>query len=87
MNNMFKTMAIWLVIGIVLMSVFNQFNNRQAPKNILGYSEFLEEAKLGRIASVMIQGRTLEATTVDGKSVTSYSPSDLITQRRTYSRG
>ena len=76
MNNMFKTMAIWLVIGIVLMSVFNQFNNRQAPKNILGYSEFLEEAKLGRIASVMIQGRTLEATTVDGKSVTSYSPSD-----------
>ncbi|MBK9521253.1 MAG: ATP-dependent zinc metalloprotease FtsH [Rhodocyclaceae bacterium] len=76
MNNMFKTMAIWLVIGIVLMSVFNQFNTRQAATNILGYSEFLEEAKLGRIASVMIQGRTLEATTVDGKKVTSFSPSD-----------
>jgi cell division protease FtsH len=75
-NNMFKTMAIWLVIGIVLMSLFNQFNTRQATKNILGYSEFLEEAKLGRIASVVIQGRTLEATTVDGKAITSYSPSD-----------
>ena len=73
---MVKTMAIWLVIGIVLMSLFNQFNTRQPTKNILGYSEFLEEAKLGRIVSVMIQGRTLEATTVEGKTVTSYSPSD-----------
>ena len=29
MNNMFKNMAVWLVIGLVLMTVFNQFNTRQ----------------------------------------------------------
>ncbi len=78
MNNMIKTMAIWLVIGIVLMSVFNQFNTRQAPTNTLKYSEFLEEARQGRVADVVIQGRTIEMTMVDGKKLKSYSPGDLF---------
>jgi cell division protease FtsH len=74
---MFKNMAIWLVIGIVLMTVFNQFNTRQAAQGSLEYSQFLEEVKQGRIAKVVIQGRTLEATTVDGKRITTYAPPDL----------
>ncbi|MDA8258212.1 MAG: ATP-dependent zinc metalloprotease FtsH [Betaproteobacteria bacterium] len=74
---MFKNMAIWLVIGIVLMTVFNQFNTRQAVLGSLEYSQFLEEVKEGRIAKVVIQGRTLEATTNDGKRITTYAPPDL----------
>ena len=77
MNNMFKNLAIWLVIGVVLMTVFNQFNTRQASPNTLEYSQFLDEVKDGRIVKVVIQGRTLEATTVDGKRITSYAPPDL----------
>ena len=76
MNNMFKNMAIWLVIGIVLMSVFNQFNTRQAATNVVAYSEVLEEVRLGHVAKVLIQGRTLEAVTVDDRKMTSYWPSD-----------
>ncbi len=74
MNNMFKNLAIWLVIGIVLMTVFNQFNQRQAAQGTVEYSEFLEEVKAGRISKVEIQGRTLNAATVDGKRITSYAP-------------
>ncbi|MDP2172141.1 MAG: ATP-dependent metallopeptidase FtsH/Yme1/Tma family protein, partial [Rhodocyclaceae bacterium] len=70
-------MAIWLVVGVVLMTVFNQFNTRQPTQNTLEYSAFLDEVREGRIAKVMIQGRTLEATTQDGKKVTSYAPPDL----------
>ena len=70
-------MAIWLVIGVVLMSVFNQFNTRQSSQAMLEYSQFLDEVKEGRIVKVVIQGRTLEATTTDGKKITSYSPPDL----------
>jgi cell division protease FtsH len=70
-------MAIWLVVGVVLMTVFNQFNTRQAPQNTLEYSAFLDEVKDGRIAKVLIQGRTLEATTHDGKKITTYAPPDL----------
>ena len=77
LNNMFKNMAIWLVIGIVLMTVFNQFNTRQAVLGSLEYSQFLEEVKQGRITKVVIQGRTLEATTVEGKKITTYAPPDL----------
>ncbi|GAB2182312.1 ATP-dependent zinc metalloprotease FtsH [Denitratisoma sp. agr-D3] len=77
MNNMFKNLAIWLVIGIVLMTVFNQFNARQTAQSTMDYSQFLEEVKQGHIAKVVIQGRTLEATTSDGKKITSYAPPDL----------
>ena len=71
---MFKNLAIWLVIGIVLMTVFNQFNQRQAAQGMVEYSEFLDEVKAGRIAKVEIQGRSLNAQTADGKRITSYAP-------------
>jgi cell division protease FtsH len=77
LNNLFKNLAIWLVIGIVLMTVFNQFNTRQAAQSTMEYSAFLDEVKQGRIAKVVIQGRTLDATTVEGKKLTTYAPADL----------
>ena len=77
MNNLFKNFAVWLVIGIVLMTVFNQFNARQTAQTTMEYSQFLDEVKQGHISKVVIQGRTLEATTLDGKRITSYAPPDL----------
>jgi len=79
LNNMFKSIAIWLVVALVLMTVFNQFNTRQqqASPSQLDYSQFLEEVKQGHITKVTIEGRTLKATTADGKHITSYAPSDL----------
>jgi len=77
LNNMIKNLVIWLVIGLVLMTVFNQFNTRQAARSPMEYSQFLEEVKAGRIAKVTIEGRQLKATTLEGKSVTSYSPGDI----------
>jgi cell division protease FtsH len=74
---MLKSLAVWLVVGIVLMTVFNQFGARQEAQSVIDYSQFLEEVKLGHISKVMIQGRTLDATTVEGKKVTSYAPPDL----------
>ena len=78
MNN-FKSIAIWMVVALVLMTVFNQFNShqQQAGQSQLDYSQFLDEVKQGHITKVIIEGRTLKATTTDGKSITSYAPSDL----------
>ena len=76
MNNMMKNLVIWLVIGLVLMTVFNQFNTRQAVQAPMEYSQFIEEVKSGRIAKVTIEGRQLKATTNEGKRVTSYSPGE-----------
>src|SRR6266568_1264077 len=70
-------MVIWLVIGLVLMTVFNQFNTRQVTQAPMEYSQFIEEVKSGRIAKVLIEGRVLKATTNDRKRATSYSPGDI----------
>ncbi|MBH1962064.1 MAG: ATP-dependent zinc metalloprotease FtsH [Rhodocyclales bacterium] len=74
---MLKNVMIWLVVGVVLMTVFNQFGSHQSAQNTLEYSQFLDEVKQGNITKVVIQGRTLEATTTDGKRVISYAPQDL----------
>ncbi len=49
MNNLFKSVGIWLVVALVLMTVFNQFNARQqsTAQAQLDYSQFLEEVKAG----------------------------------------
>ncbi|MBL8442123.1 MAG: ATP-dependent zinc metalloprotease FtsH [Betaproteobacteria bacterium] len=74
---MFKNLAIWLIIGLVLMTVFNQVSNRQVSQASMEYSQFIEEVKQGRIAKVVMEGRTLKATTTEGKKVVSYSPGDI----------
>ena len=74
MNNLFKNLAIWVVIGIVLMTVFNQFNTRQVAQNTMEYSQFMEEARSGRISKVLVDGRVLKATTQEGRQITIYTP-------------
>ena len=74
---MFKNLAVWLVIGLVLMTVFNQFNTRQVSQSSMEYSQFIEEVGKGTIAKVVIEGRVLKATTIDGRKLTSYAPPDL----------
>jgi len=73
-NNMFSKAAVWLVIALVLFTVFKQFDTRQVRGGDLPYSQFMEEAKGGRIESVIVDGRTLRAKTKEGRSVTVYSP-------------
>ena len=79
MNNLFKSVGIWLVVALVLMTVFNQFNTRQVPSAQvpMDYSQFLEEVRQGHVTKVTIEGRTLKAVTTDGKRISSYAPQDL----------
>ena len=76
MNNLVKNIAIWLVIALVLMTVFNQFSTRQAAQKAIEYSQFIEEVKQGRIAKVTIEGRVLKGLKTTGERFTTYSPSD-----------
>jgi len=79
LNNLFKSIGIWLVVALVLMTVFNQFNTHQASgaQAQMDYSQFLEEVRQGHVAKVTIEGRTLKALTNDGKQISSYAPQDL----------
>ncbi len=79
MNNLFKSIGIWLVVAMVLMTVFNQFTTRQqqTAQVKIDYSQFMEEVKQGNITKVTIEGRALKAVTSDGKRISSYAPQDL----------
>ena len=74
MNNAFSKAAIWVVIALVLFTVFRQFETRQGRAGDVPYSQFMKEAETGRIESVQIEGRTLRARTRDGQSLTVYTP-------------
>ncbi|MDI1239036.1 MAG: ATP-dependent zinc metalloprotease FtsH [Polaromonas sp.] len=73
-NQWFSKIAIWLVIAMVLFTVFKQFDTRGgAGTNYLGYSEFLDEVKGKRIKSATIaegQGGTeISAVTTDDRRI------------------
>jgi cell division protease FtsH len=77
LNNLVKNLVIWLVIGLVLMTVFNQFNTRQTTTAPIEYSQFIEDVKAGKVSKALIEGRIIKATLADGKRVTVYSPGDI----------
>lgn len=73
MNNMFSKAAIWVVIGMVLFTVFKQFDGRTAAgaATAIPYSDFLDEVKSKQIKEATIEDRVIVATTIDGKKIKS----------------
>ena len=71
MNNMFSKTAIWVVIALVLFTVFKQFDDRSIGSGAtpIPYSDFLDEVKAQRIREATIEDRTIIALTSDGKKI------------------
>ncbi|TFV90970.1 ATP-dependent metallopeptidase FtsH/Yme1/Tma family protein [Oxalobacteraceae bacterium OM1] len=71
MNNMFSKAAIWVVIALVLFTVFKQFDGRTLAGGAtpVPYSDFLDEVKAKHIKEATIEDRSIVATTTDGKKV------------------
>ncbi len=55
-NEWFSKIAIWMVIAMVLFTVFKQFDGgRMASANHMAYSDFLEEVRNNRVKQATIQ--------------------------------
>ncbi|OJZ19134.1 MAG: cell division protein FtsH [Thiobacillus sp. 65-29] len=76
MNNMSKNIVIWLIIAVVLMTVFNQFGAQRAVQSQMPYSQFIEQVRQQQITKVVIEGNVLKGERSDGQRFTSYAPSD-----------
>ena len=81
MNNIGKNIAIWVIIGLVLMTVFNQFNKRQDTQNQLEYSQFISDVESGKVQSLTIEGHPLrgqwlKGKLTDGSAFSTYAPYD-----------
>jgi cell division protease FtsH len=73
---MAKNLLLWVVIAIVLMSVFNNFTATQSTPRNLDYSDFIEQVKQGGVKEVTIQGRLIDGVTETGQRFSTYSPGD-----------
>jgi cell division protease FtsH len=77
LNNSFSKVAIWMVIALVLFTVFKQFDGRPPATDGVTYTQFMNDARSGRISKVDIQGDTLHVTPDSGRSYSLTSPGDL----------
>ena len=77
MNNNFSKVAVWLVIALVLFTVFKQFDSRAPVQDTVSYTTFMEEAKAGKVKRVDVQGDTLHVTPDTGRPYSLTTPGDL----------
>ncbi|GAB4391643.1 MAG: ATP-dependent zinc metalloprotease FtsH [Gammaproteobacteria bacterium] len=75
MNDMVKNLFLWLIIAIILISVFSNFSPRHMPVQQLSYSQFLKDIHSGNVTAVTIEGdRTIKGVTSNNKQFTTYMP-------------
>jgi cell division protease FtsH len=74
LNNAFKTIAIWLVIGLVLMTLFSQFTAKHNSASAVDFSAFMQDVKGKQIAEVQIDGNTVRGKRQDGSRFVTYAP-------------
>src|SRR5512133_3190188 len=81
MNNFYKNLSMWLVIGltaVVLVKLLGTEPDRQSVGSSvdMGYSQFLLNVESGAINRVMVKGDKLVGTTVDGRPFVTMTPRD-----------
>jgi cell division protease FtsH len=69
-NNMMKNIAIWLVIGLVVLTVVQQFDKSSKKSDAVAYSTFIEELRGGRITEADVEGRKVTFKTSEGTKST-----------------
>ncbi|WP_331344402.1 ATP-dependent zinc metalloprotease FtsH [Cellvibrio sp. UBA7661] len=73
MNDITKNLVLWLIIAVVLFSVFDGFN-KPSNSNTLNYSEFISAVKDDRVREVVITPDTIEGVLQDNTSFVTVRP-------------
>ena len=76
MNQSQRNIALWIVISLVFVFLFQMFNQPQGKKEEIAYSDFLGYAERGQVIEATIQGETIEGRLADGKEFKLFAPYD-----------
>mgnify|MGYP000482620897 CR=1 FL=1 len=75
MNDVAKNLILWVVIAVVLLTVFQSFGGRSSTNaSSLKYSDFLTQVEQGQVQEVLIEGKTITGQLKSGVSFSTYSP-------------
>jgi cell division protease FtsH len=73
---MMQKVGVWLIVALVVFTFFKQFDKPRAQDQ-LTYSQFMDDARVGKVRRVDVQGRTLQVTAMDGNRYNIISPGDI----------
>jgi cell division protease FtsH len=78
MNNLGRNIALWVVVALFLVVLFNVFqpSTSQSSATSIAYSSFLDDVNSGSVQDVTITGHDVAFTTKDGKAYDTYTPDD-----------
>lgn len=84
MNQFYKNIALWLVIFLVMILLFNMMTQQEQSKESVSYTVFMSALDDGRVQEVVIQGANIEGVYSDGTHFKTFTPSDpnLISELR-----
>ncbi len=77
MNPFYKNLALWLVISLVMILLFNLFNQSRVQDREISYTEFMTQVEKGLVVGVVIQGQEISGTNVNGVRFKTFAPQDV----------
>ena len=88
-GNLGKNLILWLVIGALLVLLFNMFQQSDGRNSKIGipFSDFVAEVGNGQVREVMITGKSIEGFYTDGRAFRTYAPDDPNLVERLTSKG
>ena len=75
MNNT-RNLIVWVVVGLLLLSLFNFFKESPTSSNAreINFSQFVAEVEAGNVEEVVISGDSITGKLADGRRFSSYAP-------------
>jgi cell division protease FtsH len=78
-SNFGRNLALWVIVALLLVALFNLFQPSGAgsrSQTQVAYSDFINEVNAGHVRDVVIQGRTVSGQLTDGRAFSTYTPED-----------
>ena len=84
LNQFSRNLALWLVLGLLFVLLFQVFNKQQTGEPERDYSDFSKALEEGEIGEVVIQGKVIRGRFKNGERFSTYDPGDteLVSQLR-----
>ena len=74
MNKLFKNAMVWIVIAVVMLTVFQSFTPNSIRQQTLDYTSFIELVKTGNVSEVVFEDNLIRAKRINGDRFITYNP-------------
>ncbi len=73
MNPFYKNLALWMVIGLIVILLFQLFQQNQSPRGEIVFSDFLKKVETGEVREVTLKGNNVSGRLSDGSTFRTYT--------------